>query len=1153
MQFKTITLSALLVLALSWGEAEAQLQTIVTDHFRIHYTGGAQGTARRVADVAEEVFPSLAAAYDYYDDFSPIHVLVLDSSDLLGNGLADYYSNLIVIWATPLDMDLRGSHDWIKNVLTHELTHVMTLNKARKKWPFMFALFSVSRYDSNPDVSFNFPLYHLNTPTWWVEGVAQYATHQFGFDDWDTHRDMLLRMAVLEDDLHSYAELGAFGNRPGGYYAEMIYNQGYALLLYIHEQYGREKVEELTHNSGNLSFDPAIRKALGISADQLYDDWVRFLKERYGQQAAEIRSGTLFEGDPLEELNEGVLEFYPSYSPDGGKLAYITSENRDFAIPRLKIYDFETGEKKELGGYVSTRVSWTPDGEEIVFVRNKNGFNDLYIYNLETDQERRISANLRAKDPHFSPDGKRIVFVRIKDGTNNLATINLDGTGLSLLTNNNDATFYSAPRFSPDGKWILFSIFRGEDRDIALIRADSPPRLKKYGLRDRSKKEKDRKWVRKKPSSADTLAAAVEADTLVVFPDSLAFPHPDTSGFKPLVASGADERDPCWLPDGSGFVFASDRTGIFNIYQYRLENGEVEQLTNVIGGAFAPTVSPSRRVVYVGYHTSDHSLYEFERGVYRREAQVKQVALRDYQSVFKGAKLSEEFDIQGYRGRKSLLVVPLLGVGPTLIGDSFGLNQVSGGLWLSTEEMLGGQRLVLRGTAGKNLRKDTDFNTDFVLFAERRLRPMVGNNRTFNPSFYGYFRRLEIDNLLTARTTSVDTLEADEIYPVLVDRENHLMIPDAEQQHIVRVDSRSDLFKDVYKIAAAGIGVPLTRRQDFSFQYMYRNYDENWKLREYHLRQKVFVIQNGRDISASLPSEAVYVDTLYRTPEDVLVARCPSGFCVASADTMLVSPEDPQIYYEDLDYYDNHELSFGWQYRNLQPTADRTINPNGRVLSLLYRYRMPALADSLAQRTSTDGVPRNIYAPAKRRFRVNEYVGYYGEHIGLPFDNTLSLEILGAYRNIVLKPRFDPQGGLFEGRFYWPLRYYLGGRDFLSGYPYFTVWGSKMLYTRIGYKFPLIQRLNTRFFNFSFSKLYGEIFAEAGAVGNSGGFDIGALGTDDFLSDVGAELRVQLFTFYRVPMHAFFQVAHPLNRDRVARDPDEPRIDKWRYYFGFSI
>ena len=114
MRFKSIVPSAILIVAFSWGLAQAQVQTIVTDHFRIHYTGGAEGTARRVADVAEEVFPSLAASYEYYDDFSLIHVLVLDSSDLLGNGLADYYSNLIIIWATPLDIDLRGSHDWIK-------------------------------------------------------------------------------------------------------------------------------------------------------------------------------------------------------------------------------------------------------------------------------------------------------------------------------------------------------------------------------------------------------------------------------------------------------------------------------------------------------------------------------------------------------------------------------------------------------------------------------------------------------------------------------------------------------------------------------------------------------------------------------------------------------------------------------------------------------------------------------------------------------------------------------------------------------------------------------------------------------------------------------------------------------------------------------
>ena len=48
---------------------------------------GAEGTALRVADTCEEVFPALAATYDYYDDFRTIHVIVLDNSDRLGNGL----------------------------------------------------------------------------------------------------------------------------------------------------------------------------------------------------------------------------------------------------------------------------------------------------------------------------------------------------------------------------------------------------------------------------------------------------------------------------------------------------------------------------------------------------------------------------------------------------------------------------------------------------------------------------------------------------------------------------------------------------------------------------------------------------------------------------------------------------------------------------------------------------------------------------------------------------------------------------------------------------------------------------------------------------------------------------------------------------------
>ena len=102
---------------------------------------------------------------------------------------------------------------------------------------------------------------------------------------------MLLRMAVLEDDLLSWSEMGTVMDRAGKFYGEFVYNQGYSMMVYIHQQYGPEKVDALTRHVGSMNFDPAIREVLGISADQFYDDWQAFLTENYHRLESEIGSG----------------------------------------------------------------------------------------------------------------------------------------------------------------------------------------------------------------------------------------------------------------------------------------------------------------------------------------------------------------------------------------------------------------------------------------------------------------------------------------------------------------------------------------------------------------------------------------------------------------------------------------------------------------------------------------------------------------------------------------------------------------------------------------------------------------------------------------------------------------------------------------------
>ncbi|MCI0493409.1 DPP IV N-terminal domain-containing protein, partial [candidate division KSB1 bacterium] len=531
----------LLAQAVEYNHPELDWYTIDTDHFQVHYHKGAERTASLVAKIGEEIYWPITSLYLYEPD-GKIHFIVRDHDDF-SNGVTYYYDNKIEIWANPMDFELRGNHNWLRNVITHEFTHMISLGAARKitrAVPAFYFQFMGYEPEKNPYVLYGFPnrivsypLAMTIIPNWLAEGTAQYQIEKLNYDNWDTHRDMILRTSVLQGELLSHREMGVFGKNSLG--NEKVYNHGFALVNYIADTYGVEALRQIMREMSapwRLTVDGALKKVIGKSERQLYREWHSFLKEMYAYRINTIKNN-LSAGKIIEE--KGFANLFPIWSPTGKRFAFISNQGHDYlSQSSLYVHDVASAKTEKIKGGVSSSISWAPDGDKLVYARkskpDKNGshFSDIYMYDLKRKQERPITRNFRAQNPDWSPDGTKMIFVTTKDGTQNIVALDLKTKKVTALTRFKEGQQIFQPRWSSNGQVIVFSFTKGEGRQLGLITADGKT-------------------------------------------------------LKVLLADGHDARDPIFSPNGKEVYFSWDRTGIFNIYSIDIFNKTKSQLTNVIG------------------------------------------------------------------------------------------------------------------------------------------------------------------------------------------------------------------------------------------------------------------------------------------------------------------------------------------------------------------------------------------------------------------------------------------------------------------------------------------------------------------------------------------------------------------------------------------
>ena len=525
---------------LNWHEME-------TEHFIICFHDETERSAREAALVAEEVYHEITTLYDF-EPSSKTRIIIKDVDDY-SNGSAYFYDNKIIIWAKPLDYDLRGSHRWIQDVVTHEFTHIVQLGASMKysrNVPGMYLQVLSYEEEKREDVLYGFPneiisypIPGTSVPPWFAEGTAQYMYEGANYDHWDSIRDMILRDRLLNDNLLSLDEMNTFGKKGIG--NESAYNQGYSLTKYIVKVYGEDVLKDISDNLSKASvysINKAIYNCIGINAYELYNNWISHLSKVYKLQLENIVDKNTYN----IIAGENTTNIHPVWSPNGKKIAYLSNSDNDY-FTQTDLYIYNTLDLKEekIKGGVKTAPVWINDSL-IVYSKiskpDKNGskFFDLYSFDLNEKKENRLSHGLRLYSPVFNRKNKKIYAITTFDGTSNIIESDLEFKNYKSLTDFNDGMqiFSLAVKDSS----IIFDAVTNHGRKIYNINIYS----KSLNLL------KNNEW---------------------------------------------DDRDPVFYNDNLYFV--NDKKGIFNL---SVDNGEeVNYLSNVKGGVFMPDISNDGKIV----------------------------------------------------------------------------------------------------------------------------------------------------------------------------------------------------------------------------------------------------------------------------------------------------------------------------------------------------------------------------------------------------------------------------------------------------------------------------------------------------------------------------------------------------------------------------
>ncbi len=222
---------------------------------------------------------------------------------------------------------------------------------------------------------------------------------------------------------------------------------------------------------------------------------------------------------------------------------------------------------------------WSPEGEKLLYVSYKEGGPMLYLKELATGVDRRLSAreglNIGAS---WAPDGERLALTLSHGDNPNIYTMDLKGNIIDRITSHWGIDV--SPSFSPDGQKIAFVSNRSGSPQIYIHDLESGEERR---LTFEGKYNTSPAW-----SSMNKIAfSGMDGGRFDIYTIK-----EDGTGLQNLTGGRGNNEDPCWSPDGRYLAFSSNREGGYHIYLMTAGGQNQTRITFQDGEQTSPTWSP---------------------------------------------------------------------------------------------------------------------------------------------------------------------------------------------------------------------------------------------------------------------------------------------------------------------------------------------------------------------------------------------------------------------------------------------------------------------------------------------------------------------------------------------------------------------------------